>query len=871
MADGNKKAFGAGERILDHDIEDELKESYLTYSMSVIIQRALPDVRDGLKPSQRRILVAMRDLNLGPRSGHRKCAAIVGQTMMSYHPHGDGAIYPTLVRMAQDFSTRYMLVNGQGNFGSIDSDPPAAMRYTEARMTDATVALMQDIDKDTVDQQRTFDNRLDEPTVLPAAFPNLLCNGSTGIAVGMATSIPPHNLREVCAGIRALIDDPSIDVDGLMQFIKGPDFPTGAEICGRAGIRQAYKTGRGLIKVRSKYHFEEGKRKPSIIITEIPYQESKTGIIDKISTCVKDGRIAGISDIRDESDKRIRLVIELKRDAAPEVVVNQLFKFTPLQTTFSIINIALVRGRPETLSLKEMLNEYKLHRVEIIRRRTRCLLRKAEERAHIVEGLLKALDSIDEIVALIRSSHESSEARTRLMAVYGFSEVQANHILNMQLVRLTGLSRQTFEEELTLLKVDIERYRAILASKRLVLEILLSELAEVEAKLGDDRRTEVTEAAEDYTIEDLITEEQVAVTISHQGYVKRTTLDTYRSQGRGGRGITGSSSKEGDFIKELFVASTHDYILFFTNRGRVYWLKVFEIPNLGRTSQGRSIVNLIQLAPGETVSQQVCVSGFEEEKFIVMATRSGTIKKVKLAAFSRPKRTGIIAVGLKENDVLIGAGICEVGDELVLGTAGGMAIRFVESDIRPMGRTAVGVGGISLKGEDTVVGMAVVDAKSEGHSILTACALGYGKRTPLEDYRVQRRNGSGLINIKTTARNGDVVAVKSVLPDDDIVMMTKNGLVMRTRVKDVSSIGRATQGVRLIKIKAGDELISVESVVPDDVEENGTSASDGVAPDGVAPGGSAAEADAQDAGAASAEEASEPPAEDRAGDENPET
>jgi len=820
MADGNESQFGAGERILDHDIEDELKESYLTYSMSVIIQRALPDVRDGLKPSQRRILVAMRDLNLGPRSAHRKCAAIVGQTMMSYHPHGDGAIYPTLVRMAQDFNTRYQLVDGQGNFGSIDSDPPAAMRYTEARMTDGTVALMEDIDKETVDQQPTFDNRLNEPTVLPAAFPNLLCNGSTGIAVGMATSIPPHNLREVCAAIRALIQDPSLDVDGLMPYIRGPDFPTGAEICGRAGIREAYKTGRGRIRVRSKYHVEEGKRKSSIIITEIPYQESKTGIIEKISSCVKDGRIPGISDVRDESDRRIRLVIELKVDASPEVVANQLFQFTPLQTTFSIINIALVRGRPETLSLKEMLNEYKLHRMEIIRRRTRYLLRKAEERAHIVEGLLRALDVIDEIIALIRSSHDDAVARARLMEEHDFSEVQANHILSMQLRRLTGLERQKLEEELAQLKADIERYRAILASERLVLDILLEELAEVEAKFGDDRRTEIVEAAEDFAVEDLITEQQVAVTISHRGYVKRTTLDTYRSQGRGGRGITGGGSKDGDFIKELFVASTHDYILFFTNRGRVYWLKVFEIPDLGRTSQGRSIVNLIQLETGETVSQQVCVSGFEGEQFVVMATRSGTIKKVQLAAFSRPKRTGIIAIGLKEDDVLIGAGICEKGDEIVLGTAGGMAIRFVESDIRPMGRGAVGVGGISLKNEDRVVDMAVVDAKSDGHSILTACAFGFGKRTPLREYRSQKRNGSGLINIRKSARNGSVVALKSVRDDDDIVLMTKNGLVMRTKVRDISAIGRATQGVRLINIKKGDELISVERVVPENEEED---------------------------------------------------
>ncbi len=818
MSDGDNKEFGRDERILDHDIEDELRESYLTYSMSVIIQRALPDVRDGLKPSQRRILVAMDDLNLGPRSSHRKCAAIVGQTMMNYHPHGDGAIYPTLVRMAQDFSIRYPLVDGQGNFGSLDGDPPAAMRYTEARMTDGTVQLMADIDKETVDLQETFDNRKEEPTVLPAVFPNLLCNGSTGIAVGMATSIPPHNLREVCAALRALIENPSITVDGLMEYIKGPDFPTGAEICGRAGIHKAYKEGRGLIKVRSKYHLEEGKgrRPPSIVITEIPYQESKVGIIEKISACVKDGRIKGISDVRDESDKRVRLVIELKRDGDPDIVVNQLFKFTSLQTTFSIINIALVRGRPETLNLKEMLTEYKRHRMDVIRRRTRFDLRKAEERAHIVEGLLKALDIIDEIIALIRSSHTDEEASARMQSEHGFTEPQAGQILSMQLRRLTGLEREKLEDELQKLKESIERFRAILASERLVLDLILEDLEHVEAKFGDERRTEIVEAAEDYCIEDLITEHDVAVTITHQGYIKRTALTTYRAQGRGGRGITGSKSKEGDFIKDLFVASTHDYILFFTDRGKVYWLKVYEIPDLARTAQGRSLVNLIQLQSGEKVTQQVCVQNFDDSHFVVFATRSGVVKKVKLDAFSRPKRNGIIAIGLRDSDVLIGAGLCSKGNEVILGTRNGMAIRFFESDIRPMGRTATGVGGISLKGDDRVVDMVIADTTVDGLGLLTACSRGYGKRTPVLEYRMQKRNGSGTINIKTTERNGPVVALKAVTDDDDIVLMTKNGIVMRTDVASFRSIGRATQGVRLINLKDDDELISVEQVVRDE-------------------------------------------------------
>ena len=812
MAENEETGFGAGEKVLEQDIQDELKESYLTYSMSVIIQRALPDIRDGLKPSQRRILVAMRDLNLGPRGGHRKSAAIVGQTMMSYHPHGDSAIYPTLVRMAQVFNTRYPLVDSQGNFGSIDGDPPAAMRYTEARMTEGTVQLMADIDKETVDHQKTFDNRLDEPSVLPAAFPNLLCNGSTGIAVGMATSMPPHNLGEVCSGLRALIANPEITVDELMEYIPGPDFPTGAEICGRAGIRQAYRTGRGLIKVRSRYHIEEGKNKDSVIFTEIPYQENKVSIIEKISECVKDGRIQEIADVRDESDKNIRLVIELKRSAPPEVVVNQLFKFTQLSATCSIINIALVRGRPETLGLKELLNEYRRHRVEIIRRRTRHLLRKAEERAHIVEGLLKALDIIDEVIALIRASKTDEEAQSRLMAEHQFTEIQAHQILIMQLRRLTGLERQKLQDELDQLRKDIEEYRGILASEQLVLDLIVEELGEAEKKLGDERRTRIVEEAEDYAAEDLIPVEQVAVTFTREGYVKRTPLSTYRSQGRGGRGVTGGNKKEGDFVKNLFVASTHDYILLFTNRGRVYWLRVFEIPNMGRTAKGRPIINFLKLAQGETISQQLCVKEFDEERFVVFATRKGRTKKVSLDQFSRPKKTGIIAIKLKEGDSLIGASLCRQGQEVVLGTRSGMAIRFDEAGIRPMGRAAAGVGGINLRGDDEVVDMAILDPSEAGVTLLTACANGFGKKTPVEDYRRQKRNGAGIISIKATTRNGPVVGLKAVREDDDIVLMSREGLVMRTRASEISVMGRATQGVNLMRLQKEDSLAAIECV-----------------------------------------------------------
>ena len=810
MAENEETGFGAGEKVRELDIQDELKESYLTYSMSVIIQRALPDIRDGLKPSQRRILVAMRDLNLGPRGGHRKCAAIVGQTMMSYHPHGDGAIYPTLVRMAQDFNTRYPLVDSQGNFGSIDGDPPAAMRYTEARMTEGTVQLMADIDKETVDHQKTFDNRLDEPSVLPAAFPNLLCNGSTGIAVGMATSMPPHNLGEVCAGLRALIANPDITIEELMGHIPGPDFPTGAEICGRAGIRQAYRTGRGLIKVRSKYHVEPGKNKDSIIFTEIPYQENKVSIIEKISECVKDGRIQDIADVRDESDKNIRLVIELKMSASPEVVVNQLYKFTQLSATFSIINIALVRGRPETLGLKELLNEYKRHRVEIIRRRTRYLLRKAEERAHIVEGLLKALDIIDEVIALIRSSKTDQEAQSRLMAEHQFTEIQAHQILIMQLRRLTGLERQKLQDELDQLHADIKNYREILASEQLVFDLIIEELGEAEKKLGDERRTEIVEEAEDYAVEDLIPEEQVAVTFTREGYVKRTPLSTYRSQGRGGRG----------FVKTLFVASTHDYILLYTNRGRVYWLRVYEIPNMGRTAKGRPIINFLNLGQGETVSQQLCVDEFDAERFVVFATRQGTTKKVSLDQFSRPKKTGIIAIKLKEDDALIGASLCRAGQEVVLGTRAGKAIRFDEADIRPMGRTAAGVGGIHLSADDEVVDMAILDPAEEGVTLLTACANGFGKKTAVENYRRQKRNGAGIISIKATSRNGPVVGLKAVQEDDDIVLMSREGLLIRTQASEISVMGRSTQGVNLMRLQDGDTLAAIECVSPAEAEEN---------------------------------------------------
>ncbi len=819
---GDSSNIFENERIIDHDIEEEMKTSYLTYAMSVIVSRALPDVRDGLKPSQRRILLAMNDLNLSPGAKYKKCARIVGDCMGRYHPHGDGAIYPTLVRLAQGFSSRYPLIDGQGNFGSIDGDPPAAMRYTEARMTRSAMDLLEDLEKDTVFIGKNFDESQDEPSLLPGKFPNLLCNGSTGIAVGMATSIPPHNVIEVCNGIEALIKNPHITVEELFEIIPGPDFPTGAQICGRAGILKAYKTGRGLITLRSKYEVEEGKTKDSIIITEIPYQESKENLINKIVNCVKEDRVVGISDVRDESDKDgIRLVIELKRDADAEVVINQLYKHTSLQTSFSIINIALVDGRPETLSLKEILSEYKKHRIIVIRRRTRYLLRKAEARLHIVMGLLKALDHIDEIISLIRSSKTVDEARARLMAEFEFSEIQAREILNMRLQRLTGLEREKLEDERAELEAKIADFKDILANDQRILDMILADLEDVKSRYGDPRRTEITHAVEDFNMEDLIAEEEMVVTISREGYIKRTALSVYRSQGRGGKGVTGFQSKDGDDIKDLFIASTHNYILLFTNLGRVYWLKVYDLPDLGRTSKGRSINNLIQLNPDEKVTQQLCIREFVENQFVLFGTKQGIIKKTPLEAFSRPKKTGIIALSLDENDELIGVGLCKEGETVMLGTRTGKAIRFKESDARPMGRTARGVRGIKLAGEDSVVDMAVIDGEEgSGRGLLTVCEKGYGKRTNVSEYRIQGRGGSGIIDIRTTDRNGPVVALKLVTDEHDVVFMTSNGLIMRTSIEAVRPIGRATQGVRLISLKDGDTVVGVERVLKSDDEEN---------------------------------------------------
>jgi DNA gyrase subunit A len=831
-------------QVQERVLEEEMRESYLTYAMSVIMSRALPDVRDGLKPSQRRILTAMRDLNLGPRSKTTKCAGIVGETMKKYHPHGDSSIYPTLVRMAQPFNLRYTLVDGQGNFGSIDGDPAAAMRYTEARMTAMATEMMEDIQYDTVDYQPNYDETMEEPTVLPSKFPNLLVNGSTGIAVGMATNILPHNLNEVCDALIKLINTPETGIDELCEIIPGPDFPTGGIICGRGGILQGYKTGKGSVTVRGKLHTEQARGgKTLIVVDEIPYQILKTTIVERIADCVKQGIICDISDVRDESDRKgMRVVVELKRDGNADLVINQLYKFTPLQDTIPIINIALVNRQPRTLNLRELLVAFIDHRKVVIRRRTIFLLRKAQQRAHIVEGLLLAVADIDEIIHLIRSSPDPATAKQRLMTkalrltetatlqkllpekfihekstVDQFlTEPQAEAILAMQLQRLTGLELEKLADEYKKLREQIEGYEAILADEKLVADIIREDLYEMKEKYGDKRRSQLSDdEIRDYKYEDLIAEEEVAVTISHEGYIKRVPLTVYRTQGRGGRGVKGTENKEGDWLEHLFIASTHDYLLFFTNRGRVYWLRVYDIPSMSRTSKGRAIINLLKMSPDEKTTSVLSVRSFED-RFIVMATKAGVIKKTALDAFSHPRVAGIIAIELDPDDSLIGVQLTTGDNNILLATSEGMSIRFNESDVRAMGRTARGVKGINLRKDDQVVDMAIIDPTGD---ILTVCEFGHGKRTPVEEYREQTRGGIGVINIKTSDRNGRVVAVKTVRDEDELMLISMKGIIIRFPLKDIRPIGRNTQGVRMIKLDEGDTLVAVARVVPEEDTE----------------------------------------------------
>ncbi len=799
--------------IRDLPIEDELKSSYLTYSMSVIVSRALPDVRDGLKPVQRRILAAMHDLRLVHNTRFRKCAKVVGETMGKYHPHGDQAIYDALVRLAQDFSLRYPLIDGQGNFGAVDGSPAAAQRYTECRMQRLCDELLGDIDKDTVDFVDNYDGQETEPSVLPAKAPLLLLNGATGIAVGMATNMPPHNLKEVCDGVIALLDNPEITIKELMaKHIKGPDFPTGGLICGREGIIKAYNDGRGQLVVRARCRIETVKNKrQNIVVTEIPYQVNLAMLQQKIAAVVKDGRISGIANIHDYSNREgIRICIELKAGENAEVILNQLYKLTPLQSTFSVNTIALVKRRPETLNLKQLLEYYRDHRFEVIRRRTLFLLRKAEARAHILEGLLKALDRIEEIIKVIRGADDAATARTALMAGFELSELQAQAILDMRLARLTGLQRRELQQEYQELQVKIADYRAILADPALVTALIREDCYELIDRYADERRTEIVAAADDINVEDLIAEEEMAVAVSHAGYIKRMSLDVYRRQGRGGKGVTGMGMKDGDFTEHLFIGSTHDFILFFTNRGQLHWLKVYDVPQMGRAAKGRSLANLLALREDEKVSAMVPVRKFDEERYLVMATRRGVIKKTPLQAFRRPMKGGIRAINLGADDELMGVTITGGDDELMLASRKGQACHFHERDVRSMGRQAAGVAGMRLAADDWCVGLLIARANT---TVLTVSQKGQGKRSAFADYRLTRRGAKGVANMKMTDKTGEVVACMDVSEEDEVMIMTAQGMIVRTAVSGIRVIGRATQGVRVIRLKPEDEVVAVARVV----------------------------------------------------------
>jgi len=805
------------------NIEDEMKRSYLDYAMSVIIGRALPDVRDGLKPAHRRVLYGMRLMGLASNRTYRKCAKIVGEVMGNFHPHGDSPIYDTLVRLAQGFNMRYPLVDGQGNFGSIDGDPPAAMRYTEARLMPLAEELMADLDKETVDFVPNYDETTEEPTVLPAPIPNLLVNGSVGIAVGMATNVPPHNLREVIDAIVWVTDHPEATGDEklrhVLTLVPGPDFPTGGYIVGREGITTAYRTGRGAITLRARATIETHPKteKVSIVVTEIPYQQNKAKLIEKIADLVREKTIEGIADLRDESDREgMRIVIDLKRGEVPDVVLNNLYKHTPLQTTFGIIMLAIVSGQPKVLPLVDLVEHFIEFRREVVRRRTEFELRKAEARAHILEGLKIALDHLDAVIGLIRGSKTVPEARDGLMTQFALSQIQAQAILDMQLQRLTGLERQKIVDELVEVLKQIERFHAILASDRLLMQIVVDELKAAREKYGDDRRTEIINERGDFSIEDLIAEEDMAITVTNTGYIKRTSISSYRNQRRGGKGRLGMRVREEDFVSHLFIASTHAYIMIFTDLGRAYWLKVHEIPDVGPGGKGKAIANLVAMAPEEKIAALLTVKEFEEDKFVVMGTRHGVVKKTQLSAFSNPRAGGIIAMGVEPGDALITAQVSDGNGEIFIGTQDGMAIRFPESDVRPMGRTACGVRGISLREGDAVVAMEVV---TPGATLLSVSENGFGKRTELDEYRVQSRGGVGIINIHATDRNGRVVGIAYVHDDDELMLITQQGKVLRMVARDIRTIGRATQGVRLIDMEPEDRVVSVARLAEREEDE----------------------------------------------------
>jgi DNA gyrase subunit A len=796
------------------NIEEEMKKSYLEYSMSVIVGRALPDVRDGLKPVHRRVLYAMHDMKNYFNRPYKKSARVVGDVIGKFHPHGDAAVYDTIVRLAQDFSMRYPLVDGQGNFGSVDGDPPAAMRYTEVRMTRLAQNFLDDIDKETVDFTPNYDGSLEEPGLLPTSVPNLLVNGSSGIAVGMATNIPPHNLTEVTLAVERVIDDPEVGIKDLMRIVPGPDFPTAGFILATAGIKEAYETGKGIIKIRARAFIEKvGQNRERIIISEIPFMVNKAKLLERIAELVKEKKVEGISDIRDESDRDgMRVAVDVKREGNALVIMNRLYKYTQMEVSFGIIFLAIVKGRPQVLNLKEMLVLFVEHRREIIVRRTIYDLRKAEERAHILEGLKKALDALDEIIEAIRSSTDPKEAKSRLMADFSLTEVQAQAILEMRLQRLTGLEREKIHAEYQELLKNISQYKAILASPAMVLQIIKDEMKQIRESFGDERRTEILHEVGQLDVEDLIAEEDMVVTISHEGYIKRNPISLYRAQRRGGKGLTGARPKEEDFVEMLFVASSHDYLLFFTNKGRVYWKKVHEVPEAGRMSRGKAIVNLLDLQKGERVATTLAVRTFGENKYVVMATKEGLVKKTELTAYASPRTGGIVAIKINEEDELIGVRVSTGSQDIFLTTRQGKSIRFHEDEIREMGRVAAGNIGIRMESGDQVVGMDVLD---EGATILTVTENGFGKRTRTEEYRVQGRGGKGIVTIKTTQRNGLVVYACQVTDPDELMIITEQGKIIRLKVADISVIGRNTQGVKLIDLAEGEKVVAVAKVIED--------------------------------------------------------
>ncbi|MGD2217653.1 MAG: DNA gyrase subunit A [Gemmatimonadales bacterium] len=812
MAENNNNEH----KVLPRFLEEEMRESFIDYSMSVIVQRALPDVRDGLKPVHRRILYAMHEVGLAPNRPHKKSATVVGEVLGKYHPHGDMAVYDALVRMVQEFSLRYPLVNGQGNFGSVDGDSAAAYRYTEARLGPVAVEMLADIEKSTVDFALNFDERLEEPTVLPGKFPNLLVNGSSGIAVGMATNVPPHNLREVVAAAKYLIDHPKATVADLMKKVKGPDFPTAGIVHGKKGIKDAYRTGRGRIVMRARAQVEEVKRGERIIITEIPFMVNKTRLIEQIAELARERKVDGISDLRDESDRDgMRIVVELKRDAISQIVLNQLYKHTQMQSTFGAIMLALVDGVPKIMDLREIMRHFVDHRHEVVVRRSKHDLKVAEDREHILVGLKKAVDNIDAIVEIIKKAKDPEQASKKLRNRYKLTERQAEAILNMRLARLTGLEVEKLKAELKEVRAQIKDLKAILASKQRRMTIIKHELDDLAKKYGDDRRTEIAGEIEDFSIEDLIPEEEMVVTVSHEGYIKRMPVGTYRRQRRGGRGVAGMATKQEDWVERLFVASTHDYILFFTARGRVHWLKVHRVPQTGRTARGRPIVNLIRVNRDDKITAMVPIREFREDRYLLFATRKGMVKKTSLAAYANVRSSGIKAISVVDGDELMDVRLTQPGDEVVLATRNGKAIRFEEEQVREMGRVARGVKGIVLGRGDHVVGLVVVSGEA---ALLVVTEKGMGKRTQIAQYRLQRRGGKGVINIRLSPKTGKVVSIKEVRDGDELVLVTRRGIVNRQRVKEIRETGRNAQGVRLVNLDAGDQLVDVTRVVSEKQE-----------------------------------------------------